>query len=128
MAGWKVLLILLSWTCADAEERARTARAARAQAAIVGGMVADAAAMPLHWQYDTAAIASLLSDCADDDARRCDAAFFEPSQVRNHALVALFTSHLATPHSLFCVATRRSGVPSSASLAFLPRCLHLLPS
>ena len=34
---------------------------ARRVAALVGGLVADAAAMPLHWIYDTAAIAQILA-------------------------------------------------------------------
>ena len=32
----------------------------RAEAAILASFVADASAMPLHWQYDTAAIANLV--------------------------------------------------------------------
>ncbi len=34
--------------------------AARAEAAILGGFVADAAAMPLHWIYDVNEIAKLV--------------------------------------------------------------------
>lgn len=33
---------------------------AKAQAAILGSFVADAAAMPLHWIYDTSEIARLV--------------------------------------------------------------------
>ena len=40
---------------------------ARRVAAFVAAFVADAAAMPLHWIYDTDAIASILADAGRED-------------------------------------------------------------
>ena len=46
---------------AAAADRDTDPTRARRVAALVGGLVADAAAMPLHWIYDTAAIAQILA-------------------------------------------------------------------
>ena len=50
------LLVLAVATPAFGEDPTHDRRVA----AFVGGMVADAAAMPLHWIYDTSEIASIL--------------------------------------------------------------------
>jgi hypothetical protein len=64
VAALSALVVLdeLSWTSGAAVHLPADTIAARAEAAVLGGFVADAAAMPLHWIYDINEIQRLVGD------------------------------------------------------------------
>eukprot|EP00729_Bicosta_minor_P016179 gene16179-29351_t len=58
----------------------------RRVAAYVGGLVADAAAMPLHWIYDVNSIASILEQAGRTDTPGAGTPFAEQTSIYAHAI------------------------------------------
>ena len=70
------LLLLLQGVLATTSASSADPTHDRRVAAFVGGMVADAAAMPLHWIYDTNEIAEILKAAVSE--------YFAPKLVYLH--------------------------------------------
>jgi len=68
--------------------------AARASAAILGATLADAAAQPLHWIYDTDQLSKALATCADEPEFRPESAnpFYKLGKLR---LVLIATDEIS---------------------------------